>query len=317
MDLKSRFYIIFKSLNPYNHQELSENKLANVLKYYLFIIIFAVLLMSLLFIPYIYSAKGYVEKSVGHFDNLTVSSNFTLKESFNLLSDPVIKFDSDSKNITDELVIITPDSINYKRYLIFGQHRSIPLNNGVDVASSERAQHLISLGFFFMLPSLLFWAVILSIFYFTVIILFTYILVMIIAASMRINVSLLRLLKMCIYSSTIFILLQLLLMPFFRVFIFPLVVYWILVVIILFLWQDSMFKNRDQGADKNVFGSHENKSKEIFGGSSNGSSHSEHSRHDTIPTKDEYEVDEHGNMKGASKKHKNFDSENDGYVELK
>jgi hypothetical protein len=320
MDLKPNFYTIFRTLNPYNHQELSGNKFLNVLKYYIFIILFSVIIMSLLFVPYIYSAKSYVERGVGHFGNLTVSSEFTLRDSFNILSDPVIKFDASEGNITNELVIITPDSINYKRYLIFGQYRSIPLNKGVDVVGSDRAQQLISLGFFFILPSLLFWAAIFSIVYFTIIILVTYLLVVIISTSLRINVSLLRLLKMCIYASTIFILLQLLLMPFFRLFIFPLVVYWILVIIILFLWQDSMFKNRrGQGEEREMFGSRESKGKDVFGDGGSYGGH-ESFKHDKIALRDQYNVDGYGNLKSSpnpAKKHRSFDDDNEGYVELK
>jgi len=312
MDLKSKFYTIFRTLNPYNHQELSENKLATVLKYYFFIIIFSVLLMFVLFIPNIYSARSNVASGLEHFDNLTVNSQFNVKESFNILSDPVIRFEQSDDNVSNNLVVITPDSLFYKRYIFFGEQRGVSLNKNVDVANSDRAQKIISIGFFFLLPALLFWAVVFSIVYFAVIIFVTYLLVMTISGVMRIDVSMLRLLKMCIYASTIFILLQLVLMPFIRVFILPLIVYWLLVIIILFLWQDSMFKSRKTSSDdREIFSSHEGH-KNIFGGSGI-------SRHDGVEKRDSYDVDEHGNMKASAtaKRHRSFDEENDGYVELK
>lgn len=319
MDLKSLFYTIFKTLNPHNHQELTENKLLTVLKYYFFIIIFSVLLMFLLFVPQIYSARTYVEQGIEHFDNLTVSSEFSIKDSFNVLSDPLIKFDMSKSNDTKEMISITPDTVYYKKYLVFGQYKSLPLTKNVDVVSSDRAQKLISLGFFFILPSLFFWAVVLSMAYFAVIILVTYLLVITISSMLRINVSLLRLLKMCIYASTIFILLQLLLMPFFRMFILPLAAYWILVIVILFLWQDSMFKSRGNRDDKDVFGGHSSKNKGIFDDESHDFSPSKRHEHDSIHSKDHYDVDERGNIKnsGSAKRRKNFDEENEGYVELK
>jgi len=316
MDLKSKFYTVFRTLNPYNHLELSENKLFDVLRYYVFIIVFSVILMSILFIPHIYSARDYVERGVEHFDNLTVSSEFNLKDSFNILSDPVIRFDKSDDNVSNDLVVITPDSLYYRKYLLFGPQRGIALNKNVDVVSSERAQKLISFGFFFLLPALLFWAVIFSLLYFSVIIILTYLLVLTLSGAMRINVSLLRLLKMCIYASTIFILLQLLLMPFYRSLILPLIVYWLLVIIILFLWQDNMYKvgrniSGGSGGGRDIFSTH-GKHKEIFDGDGE-------SKHHRTEKRDSYDVDEHGNMKGsgASKKHKSFEDDDDGYIELK
>jgi hypothetical protein len=107
-------------------------------------------------------------------------------------------------------------------------------------------------------------------------------------------------------------------MPFFRVIVLPLVVYWILVIIILFLWQDSMFKSHkghgdDRDSKDSVWAS--GKSKDIFDDHSgyDGSG----SKHEKIPARDKYDVDESGNLKGVGRKHKSFDSDNDGYVELK
>jgi hypothetical protein len=311
MDLKSKFYIIFKALNPYNYSELVEHKFYNVIKYYLFIIFFSVLVMSILFIPFLFYTGDYVSKNVEHFENLTVKSEFALKDSFNLLSDPVIRFEPAEKNMTNELVLITPQAVSYKRYFVFGSQRNVPLQ-GADIANSARAKMLISLGFFFLLPSLFFWAIIFSIVYFTAILLITYILVLIFAGLFRINIEILRLFKMCMYALTIFILLQLLLMPFFRIFILPLAAYWILIIIILFLWRDHQkSEHHPQGDEENFKGS---KSREIFGG---GKESAFKQKHNKSALSDSYDVDEHGNIKGSSKKHKSMDEDdNDGYVEL-
>jgi|GEM_PF-2465111 hypothetical protein len=337
MDLKSKFYTIFKSLNPYNYTELSEHKFSNVLKYYLFIIFFAVLVMSLMFIPQLYSTSSFVSESVSHFENLNVSSNFKLRESFNVLSDPVIRFDSEQKNRTNELVLITPDMISYKRYLVFGSEREVPLTHGVDVASSNRAKMLISLGVFFILPSLFFWSLVFSIIYFAIAILFTFLIVLIITGLLRMNLDFVKIFKSCIYASTILILLQLLLMPFFRTFWWPLVAYWLLILIVLFLWRDESRKNpngyresRDEDRDEDysskssskssnkLFSSHGSKTREIFGNTDNKANSGFKSNH-KIEARDSYDVDENGNLKSStsfSKKHKHSSDDDDGYVEL-
>lgn len=309
MDLKSKFYTIFKALNPYNYQELTEHKFSQVLKYYLFIIIFSLCIMFLLFIPFLFYASTYISSSISHFDTLNVSSKFQLKDSFNILSDPVIRFEADNKNVTNELVLITPESISYKRYFVFGSQREIPLTHGVDVADSSRAKMLISLGIFFIFPSLFFWSIVFSIFYFSIIVLITYIFVLLIVGLFRLNVGLFKLLKSCIYASTIFIMLQLILMPFFRLFLIPLVAYWILIVIILFLWRDQHMSER---GSEHSLGANSSKSKNIFGERSGNNFDQSSSK---VNIRDEYDVDENGNLKGSSKKHRRVDDD-DSYVEL-
>ncbi|MGV8141200.1 MAG: hypothetical protein ACP5NW_02025 [Candidatus Woesearchaeota archaeon] len=311
MNFKPHFYTLIKSLNPYNYQELSEQKFSSAVKYFSFVVFFSVVIMFLLLIPYFYYTGANISKSVAHFDNFTVSSDFELKESFNLLSDPVVKFDSEGSNMTNELVLITPDMISYKRYLIFGAPREIPFGEGIDVASSERARALISLGILFILPALFFWAVIFSLVYFSVIILITYILILIMAGLFRIESTLSKLFKLCIFASTPFIMLQLILMPFFRIFMLPLAAYWILVFVVIFVWHDDRSKGRsreegyvsfDHNEKKDIFGSHKSQGYKSQG---------------KTDSRDQYDVDERGNLKSSVKRHKSVDEENEDYVELK
>jgi len=103
-------------------------------------------------------------------------------------------------------------------------------------------------------------------------------------------------------------------------FILPLVAYWILVIVVLFLWQDSMFKTRKGRSDeKSVFSGNSGKSKGIFddAGEHDYAGSSKHHENNVVASRDQYDVDEQGNLKGPSKKHKNFDSGNEGYIELK
>ena len=255
---------------------------------------------------------SYISQSTAHFNSFNVSSSFQLKDSFNVLSDPVIRFEGAEKNVTNELVLITPAGVFYKKYLVFGSQKEIPLSS-VNVVDSAKAKILLGLGIFFILPSLFFWSIIFSIVYFSVIILITYILLLLITGLFRMGIGLGKLLKTSIYASTIFIMIQLLLMPFFRMFLLPLLVYWILLIIILFLWHDQHKGEHSNDNSRDDAERHSSKSKDIFGtksGSSNSSSNK-------IEARDSYDVDEHGNMKGSSKKHKHSSDEDDGYVELK
>ncbi len=309
MDLKPLFYTIFKTLNPYSYDELTDRRLSYALKYFAFITIFCIILMFILFIPFLFYTHQYVAEDIAHFQNLTVASTFTLKDSFNLLSDPIIKFDSKKQNISDEFVLITPDTASYRQFFMFGKQIDIPLNKGLDIASSPNANVFISLGLLFLLPSLFFWSIIFFMVYFMMIIFVTFILGSILAGIFRVNITLLKTLKASIYACTIFIVLQLVLMPFFRLLLLPLALYWILFLIILFLWRDEEDERERRGQDRE--GS--SKNKDMFG-------RKDKPKDSWWPDKrnivqDAYDVDEHGNLKSGSKKHHNEDDE-DGYVRL-
>jgi hypothetical protein len=316
MDLKTNFYKIFRALNPYNYQELSEGKLSAAFSYFIFIIMFCVMIMFVLFTPVWYNAGTYIDSGIGHFDTLNVSTQFHLKDSFDLLSSPQIRFDNSGKNLTTESVLITPDKILYKHYLFVGSERSIPMFSSVDVTTSERTKGLLGLGLMFILPALFFWAAILSIIYFGLVMLLTYIIVMIVTASLKIAASSLQLLKLCVYSTTIFVMLQLLLLPFVRMFWTPLIVYWIFVAVVVMLWRDVPSSTHEKYAHAEEYegSSKGSKSRDIFANKDDEGSFKP--RHKTEKP-DSYDVDAHGNMKSSAKRHRSVDEENEGYVELK
>jgi hypothetical protein len=94
--------------------------------------------------------------------------------------------------------------------------------------------------------------------------------------------------------------LQLILMPFFRMFWIPLIAYWLLFIIVIFTTHEPV--NAQTGKGKGVFEAHGHK--DIF-------------RNSNMEKRDRYDVDDRGNLKdsGASKKHFRADDD-DGYVEL-
>lgn len=312
MNFKPLFYTLFKSLNPYNYKELIENKFSKILTYYTFIIFFTILLTFILLIPAIYSTNEYISRGTSHFDSIILRSDVSLKDSFNVLNTPLIRFENNTNNITDEFLLITPETISYKSYLFFGHQKDITLKQDIDLASNERAKKAIGLIFFFMLPSLLFWSIIFSMVYFTIIIFLTLIVMLMISGILRINIGFLRLLKICVYSSTVLILLQLLLIPFFRIFALPLAIYWILILVILFVLRDNLEHNKNNKSDYNSR-SKESKTKSIFGQNDSYSNN----RKTNTPIQDSYDVDENGNIKGSPKKSRKYNDDDEGYIELK
>jgi len=314
MDLKTNFYKVFRALNPYNYQELSQGKLSSAFSYFIFIIVFCVMVMFILLTPVWYNAGTYIDSGIGHFNTLNASLQFEVKEPFNLLSSPLIRLDRPEANMTKESILITPEKISYKHYILAGSEQSIPMVRSVDVTTSERTRGLIGLGLMFMLPALFFWAVILSIVYFGLLILLTYIIVMIFTSSLKIAASSLQLLNLCIYGTTISIMLQLFLMPFIKVFWIPLIIYWILVAVILMLWRDVPSNNGPKYAHEEEYEDSSPKSKNIFGRKDESDQYRPKHKSEK---QDSYDVDARGNTKSGPKRKKSFDEENDGYVELK
>jgi hypothetical protein len=273
--------------------------------------------MFILFIPAIYSTTDYVSRGIGHFDTFTLSSNLILRDSFNLLDSPLIRFENKDANVTNEFMLITPDKVSYKSYLLFGSERNLVLDHTTDLTSDAKAKSWLVLLFFFILPSLLFWSIILSVVYFTIMILITLIVMLMISSVFRINIRIVNLLKLCIYSSTIFILLQLLLMPFYRVLALPLAIYWLLILVTLFVLRDIdtlRTSNERRNNNSKNYSSESSKTESIFG-----SSHkfSNAVSKNSVSKQDSYDIDENGNLKGSSKKSKYRGDEDDGYVELK
>ena len=305
MDLKHLFYTIFKTFNPYTYYELTDKKFLYALKYLFFITVFSTLLMFILFIPFLFYTGNYVSSDLSHFQSINFSSSFQPKDSFNLMADPVIRVGPAQSNITNEFLLINPQTISYKRFLLFGGQVDVPLKQSTDVVSNANSPRFVTLGLIFLIPSLLFWSIIFFLIYFSILILITFILGLIFVGLFRINISVLKVLKASLYASTIFILMQLVLMPFFRLLFLPLAAYWILFLLILFVWRDKSVEigHKPMGS----------KSDDIFDHKEN---HAGHSSGHGIESRDSYDVDEHGNIKSARGHKKIFKEENDGYVEL-
>jgi hypothetical protein len=323
--MKTNFFNIFKSLNPFNYIELSNNRISTVLKYFLFMIVFCVTMLFIISIPKIYSISEYISGNARNFDTLSVSSSLQVSQSFNLLSHPLIIVESNNnKTLDDELFIINSDELLYKKYFLFGKSKSVPLDRSVDFVNSASAQRLLVVGMIFLLPSILFWSVVFWTGYFIVILFFTYLLVMMASGSLRIDASAVHLFKMSIYATTVLVLSQIVMLPFYSSIITPIALYWLFITCIIFLWYDnppgrggSVVRNRsdDDSSSDSSYGS---KSRDIFGSSksSSGSKSGGIFGSKSSSKQDSYDVDEHGNLKSSSKRKKSFDNDNDGYVEL-
>jgi len=254
MAIKDLFYTIFKSLNPEAYGELTQRPLSDSIKYFFFITFISLLIMFVLLIPAFYSFPGYWNDKVNNFEKLDVNFSFQLKQPFYLLDDPAIRVEQSGSNLTDARILLTEDGIFYKSMIFFGNKKVIPLHETYSL-SDERPN--VSRLTFFVLPSLIFWSMVFFTIYFIVIIIISILLSGAIAWSFGSRIHPTKVIRIGLYASTILVLLQLLLIPFLRTMFIPIIVYWILLLIIMFLFKDEHQPHgayvASSGSKKNIF----------------------------------------------------------------
>jgi hypothetical protein len=249
--------------------------------------------MFILFIPAIMSIPSTWNDKAANFEKLDVNFSFQLKEPFYLLNDPKIKIDNNGTNLSDESLLITQDGVFYKRFLFFGSKVGIPLSKNVDISQSSNFDSTLNILLWFLIPSLFVWSIIFFVVYYAIIIIITSVLALIISWAFRLAISWFNLLKVSVYACTIMILIQLVFMPFYTLFLIPLLAYWLLVVIIMFLVKDELMPHGGSSVKLSNF------KKDIFSSRKN----------------DSDDVDE--DIVRPKKRKRSYEEENDGYIELK
>lgn len=288
MALKDIFYTMFKSLNPESYDELTSRPISDSIKYFFFITFVSLLIMFVLLIPALYSLPGYWNDKINNFETLDVNFSFQLKQPFYLLEDPAVKVEQSGSNLTDARILLTEDGIFYKSMIFFGNKKVIPLNEAYDLAEKRPDMSRLML---FLLPSLVFWSMVFFAIYFVIIIMVSILLSGLIAWSLGSRVHPSKIVKIGIYASTILVLVQLLLMPFFRTLFIPIIAYWILLLIILFLFKDGSHNQGSYGVSRG------SSKKDIF------SKRESHDDDDSPVVRKKKKVD--------------FEKENEGYEEWK
>ena len=248
MQFKELFYTIFKALNPESYPQLTEKPLKDAVKYFFFVSILVLVVMFILLIPSMLTFPNFWAEKTANFERLDVNFTFKLREPFYLLQDPSIRVEQSGNNLTTARVLITEDGVYYRSFFFFGQKKAIPLDRTWDLA----AQPDISGFFFFMLLSLVFWSSLLFISYSIFLILVGFLVAYVMSWIFGVFIKPSRALKISVYASTILILTQLLLMPFFRTFFLPIIAHWLLIAIAVLLMRDEI-KPHAKASKKEIF----------------------------------------------------------------
>ncbi len=322
MTIKDMFNTLIKTFNPDSYKELDEYPFSKTMKYFGFILFWSLVVMFLLFIPALISFPSFWQDTTSHFDKLELNYDVSVKDTFNVLNDPMIRISKDRINLTNERLLITENSVYYKQFFFFGRTETAPLEKQTDLMLQD-AQVNTGLMLLFAIPSLFFWLFVFFSIYFWIVIFITFSLGMLFSWILKLNHGASSILKFAAYSSTILVLLQLILMPFFRLFFLPIIIYWILFLIVLLITKqerDEKGRGSERRYDRkhgrrereDIFAPHQStrhsKSKDIFANHSDSSSKSK---------SNSYDVDERGNIKLSQKKKNSSDDSYDDYVMLK
>lgn len=308
MDIKKNFLTILKSINPYSYDELVDRRFSDAIKYLIFVLIVATTISLVLFVPKLFFMTEDIRLAYDNFDSASINAEYSFNQSFILIDDPIIRFDHNN-SMGDETALITDDSLYYRKFLLFGPVTSIQINKIVDLKSGDSLTKNLVL---FLLPSLFFWGFILFTIYFVLVILLMILFGLIFLWIARINIKILRVIKIAMYSSTIFICLQLIILPFYRMIYVPVIAYVIIFILVLFVYKEE---ESVQGSGKNNFSK-----KNIFSDEGRKESFYIKKKSSQFKNSDNqmnFDVDDNGNLKKSSFKKKSFEEENDGYVMLK
>ncbi|MFA5797655.1 MAG: DUF1189 family protein [Candidatus Woesearchaeota archaeon] len=301
MEFKPLFRTLAQSINPYAYHELREHKFAYAMKYFCFLLLLLLAIMFILFIPALFYAPQDIQSAASNFNTFTFKSDISFDTPFIFMEDPLVVF---SKNATlgDATLLFTDNGVYYRSFIVFGKVQELPFDKETDIKNDAYATRTLSMFLFFLGPSLFFWAFVVFAIYFWIIIFITFLLGILLTRLLSIPLRLSRILKTAVYTSTILVVLQLILMPFYRLFYLPIIAYWILFIIVIVAIKDG----EEKPGTSVAYDAPKHSSKSgIWDKPSSSSREDRHTRGDEYPTP------------SASKRKRSFDEENDGYVTLK
>ncbi len=305
--MKPLFHAILQSFNPYAYPHLTEKRFSFAMRYFCVLLFFTLIATFILLIPALFMIPQYAQSRAANFDTLALQLDMHFTTPFVIAADPLIVADTNT-SMRDATILLSNDALYYKSFILFGKEQRIPLDKTLDLKNDPSLAQSVGMVFFLLSPALFFWAFVFLSIYYWIMIALTFIIGLLLVWILRFSIRPSRIFKVALYASTIMILIQLLLFPFYRLFYIPLIAYWLLFILVLLTLRDS---ETPKGASQTITTS---KSRDIFADDHN--QRGGLSRQ-SAPRQDSYDVDERGNLKSGPKRKKSFDEENDGYMTLK
>jgi hypothetical protein len=226
MFIKEVIFTIFKSLNPDSIKELIEGKLKDSLKYFSFLVLFALILASLLLLPKLVTFQKTIDEKFSKFDYFNISIKQKMNSPLILTENPFPKIVIDTtqdRNLTDEDLLITENKI-IRKGLFKEETTEIESFSNI-LYNKDKIQKFVIYASIIMVPSLFVIAYLFYFIKFMLIILAAWAIAILILKLTKHKFKLARIFKIAVYSSTIMILLEMISMPFVRLRLIPLLIF--------------------------------------------------------------------------------------------
>ncbi len=224
MNIKEFIFTIFKSLNPDSFKKLIEGKFKDALLYFTFLILFALIISSILFMPKLIALPDAINEKFSKFNYFNISINQEMNEPLTLMEEPLIVIDTTKeRNRTNEFLLITENYI-FRKGLFREEKTEIKSFSNI-LYNKEKIMKFVLYSLIILLPSIFIIAYAFFFIKYILIILITWAIAILILKLTKHKFSLLKIFKIGIYSSTIMILLEIIPLPFIRLRLIPFIVY--------------------------------------------------------------------------------------------
>ncbi len=151
--MKQFFKEALSCFYPPRYKILCTKKVRSSLKFMSIILLLTFLIAGVLYLPKLFTLKSSIEDQLDNFVLFNIQANFTTSAPIKIpFSRPLFIIDSEeSHNISNELFIVSKDSIKYR---FFGK-KSLPLSDFKDVkVNKKRVSAFFSILFILLLPSI-------------------------------------------------------------------------------------------------------------------------------------------------------------------
>jgi hypothetical protein len=212
--LRHFIFTLLKSINPRYYLDLAEKTPKQAFKYFLALLLFSFIFMSIIAIPKLIIIKSDLERDALHISKFHLSADLETVRPINIpKSRPIISIDTtENETLDQEAVLITDEKIFYQALGMQDEMELKKFDFNEDKAQSSR---MIIRLLIFILPSIFaFYYMVYMIKYLTII-LFLGIAAFLLSKLFKSRVTFSQTISLSFYTSTIMILLEILMIPFF------------------------------------------------------------------------------------------------------
>lgn len=223
MEWKEYFSLFAKSFNPRSYGFLADRFLADTLRYGLFLFVFSFGIMLILFIPILATLSSDLQEKANQIDDFSLDGHVTLTRPVVIIKDPLVLMDFNRTYPTDEKVLITKDSLFFKKYYWFGDEQVV--FSDIKNLRNPEAIGLMAFAATLIIPGLLLLVLLVFLIKDSLIILAIASLGFVVANLLKHQLSFSKSVRLAVFSGTLLVFLEFVLFPFWRSFWVPFLVF--------------------------------------------------------------------------------------------